>query len=159
MEYHRLTVSDTVSIDEPANGYIEMLEYRNSARGHLMALEDQSAMEGYLETMMQGTTLKQKAYGTLVSSEMHAETIEQLVSLPWRPVVLQFFEEEMRTTPKIHALTAVPYVRIKLQLRFAWCMIGRTQNVLSSSRENKGGVRVVTGKEVHGIRQWEFQLL
>ena len=32
-----------------------MLEYRNSARGHLMALEDKSAMEGYLETMMQGT--------------------------------------------------------------------------------------------------------
>ena len=27
----------------------------------LMALEDKSAMEGYLETMMQGTTLKQKA--------------------------------------------------------------------------------------------------
>ena len=41
-----------------------------------MALEDKSAMEGYLETMMQGTTLKQKAYRTLVSSEMHAETIE-----------------------------------------------------------------------------------
>ena len=49
-----------------------------------MALEDKRAMEGYLETMTQGTTLKQKAYGTLVSSQMHAETIEQLVSLPWR---------------------------------------------------------------------------
>ena len=54
-----------------------------------MALEDKSAMEGYLETMMQGTTLKQKAYETLVSYEMHAETIEQLVSLPWRVVVLR----------------------------------------------------------------------
>ena len=43
-----------------------------------MALEDKSAMEGYLETMMQGTTLKQKANGTLASSEMQAETIEQL---------------------------------------------------------------------------------
>ena len=75
-------VSDSVSIDEHAVGYMEMLEYRNSARGHLMALEDKSAMEGYLETMMQGTTMKQKAYGTLASSEMQAETIEQLVSLP-----------------------------------------------------------------------------
>ena len=101
-------MSDTVSIDEPANGYMEMLEYQNSARGHLMVLEDQSAMEGYLETMMQGNTLKQEAYGTLVSFEMHTETIEQLVSLPWRAVVLRFFEEEMRTTPKIHALIAVP---------------------------------------------------
>ena len=95
VEYNRLIVSDFVSIDEPSNGYMEMLEYRNSARGHLMALEDQSAMEGYLDTMMQGTTLKQKAYGTLLSSEMHKETIEQLVSLPWRAVVLRFFEEEL----------------------------------------------------------------
>ena len=66
VEYNRLKVSETVSIDEPACGYIEMMEYSNSARGHLIALEIKSAMEGYLETMMQGTTLKQKAYGTLV---------------------------------------------------------------------------------------------
>ena len=117
VEYNRLTVSDTLSKDEPASGYLEMLEYRSSARGHLMALEDQSAKEGYLETMMQGTTLKQKAYGTLVSSEMHAETIEQLMSLPWRAVVLRFFEEEMRTTPKIHALIAVTYVRRKEKIK------------------------------------------
>ena len=108
VEYNRLTVSETVSVDEPAGGYMEMLDYRNSARARLMALEDKSAMEGYLETRMQGTTLKEKAYGTLVMSEMHAETIEQLVSLPWRAVVLRYFEEEMRTTPKIHALTAIP---------------------------------------------------
>ena len=82
VECNLLTVSETVSIDEPAVGYMEMLEYRNSARGHLMALEDESAMEGYLETMMQDTTLKQKAYETLVSSEMHAEVIEQLMRLP-----------------------------------------------------------------------------
>ena len=35
VEYNRLTVSDTVSIDEPAGGYMEIVEYRISARGHL----------------------------------------------------------------------------------------------------------------------------
>ena len=54
VEYNRLTVSETASIDEPAGVYMEMLEYRNSARGYVMALEDNSAMEGYLETMLQG---------------------------------------------------------------------------------------------------------
>ena len=54
VEYNRLTISETVSIDEPAGGYMEMLEYRNSARGHLIALEDRSSMEDYLETMTQG---------------------------------------------------------------------------------------------------------
>ena len=51
VEYNQLTVSETVSIDEPAGGYMEMLEYRNSARGHLIALEDKIAIEGYLETL------------------------------------------------------------------------------------------------------------
>ena len=139
-EDNRLTVSETLSIDEPDGGYMEMLEYRNSARGHLIALENKNAMEGYLETMMQGTTLKQKAYGTLVSSEMHAETIEQLVSLPWRAVLLRYFEEEMRTTPKIHALIAIPYVRTELQLRFAWCMTALTRGEydLEERKRSKG---------------------
>ena len=127
-----MTLSETVAIDEPAGGYMDMLEYRNTARGHLMALEDKSAMESYLETMMQGTTLKQKAYGTLASSEMQAETIEQLVSLPWKAVVLRYFDEEMRTRPRIHALIAVPYVRTGLQLRFAWCMIELTREEYDS---------------------------
>ena len=76
MEHHRLTVSETVSIDEPAGGYMEMMEYRNSARGHLVTLENKGARESYLDETIQGTTKKQKAFRTLVSSEMHAETIE-----------------------------------------------------------------------------------
>ena len=44
VEYNRLTVSEAVAIDEPTGGYMEMSEYRNSARGYVMALEDKSAM-------------------------------------------------------------------------------------------------------------------
>ena len=138
VEYNRLTVSETVSMDDPAGGYMEMLEYRNSARWpYVMALADKSAVEGYLETMLQGTTLKQKTYGTLASSEMQAELIEQLVSLPWKAVMFKYFEEEMRTTPRIHALMAVTYVRTELQLRFAWCMMGLTRGEYDSE-ERKG---------------------
>ena len=137
VEYNRLTVSETVSIDEPAGGYMEMVEYRNSARGHLIAQENKGTMECYLETMIQGTTMKQKAYRTLFSSEMHAETIDQLVSLPWRAVVLRHFKEEMRTTTKIHALIAMPYVRTMLQLRFAWCMTGLTKEVDVSEKRKR----------------------
>ena len=87
--------------------------------------------------MLQGSTLKQKAYGTLASSEMQAETIEQLVSLPWKAVVLRYFEEEMRTTPRIHALMAVPYVRTELQLRFAWCMMGLNRGEYDSEERKR----------------------
>ena len=143
VEYSRMRVSETVFIGEPAGGYMEMMEYRNAARGHLVSLEIKSAMEGYLETMMQGTTLKQKAYGNLVSSEMHAKTIEQLVSLPWRAVVLRYFEEEMRTTPKIHALISIPYLRTELQFRFAWCMTGlKSGEYDSEERKTSKGEKV-----------------
>ena len=87
--------------------------------------------------MLQGTALKQKAYGTLASSEIQAETIEQLVSLPWKAVVSRYFEEEMRTAPKIHALMAVPYVRTELQLRFAWCLMGLTREEYDSEERKR----------------------
>ena len=38
VEYNRLTISDTVLIDQPAGEYIEIREYRTSARGHLIDL-------------------------------------------------------------------------------------------------------------------------
>ena len=79
----------------------------------------------------------------LVSSEMHAETNEQLVSLPWRAVVLRYFEEEVRTTPKIHALIAVHYVRRELQLSLAWCMTGLTRGEYDSEdRKRSKGEKV-----------------
>ena len=68
---------------------------------------------------------------------MQAETMEQLVSLPWKAVVLRYFEEEMRTTPGIHALMAVPYLRNELQLRFAWCMMGLTRGEYDSEERKR----------------------
>ena len=43
----------------------------------------------------------------------------------------------MRTTPRIHALIAVPYVRTELQLRFAWCMIGLTREEYDSEESKR----------------------
>ena len=137
VECNRLAVSETVSMDGSTGVCMEMLECRDSAGGCLMTLEDEEAMEGCLETMLQGTTLKQKACGTLASSEIQAETMEQLVGLPWRAVVLRYFEEEMRTTPRIHALVTVPYIRTELQLRFAWCMMGLTREEYDSEERKR----------------------
>ena len=136
VEHNQLTLSDNASIDEPATEYMEMLECKSSAGGHLINLEDKGVMEGYLETMMQGTTKKQKAYGPFVSSKIHAKTTEELVRLPWRAVVLCHFEERMITSPKKHALIAIPYTRTELQLRFAWRMIGLMREEYESEDRN-----------------------
>ena len=63
--------------------------------------------------------------------------MEQLVSLPWKAVVLRYFEEEMRTAPRIHALMAVPYVRTEMQLRFAWCLMGLTREEYDSEERKR----------------------
>ena len=103
---------------------MEMMEYGNSARGHPITLENEGAMDCHLKEIIQGPTMKQKAYGTLVSSEMHTAMVDQLVSVPWRAVEVRHFEEKMQTTPKMHALIAIPDVKTELLLRFAWCLTG-----------------------------------
>ena len=59
------------------------------------------------------------------------------MSLPWKAVVLRYFEEEMRTAPRIYALMAVSYVRTELQLRFAWCLMGLTRKEYDSEERNR----------------------
>ena len=79
---------------------MEMMEYRNSTRRHLLSPETKSAIEYYLEGRIHGPTMKKMAHGTCAFSEMLTETVNQLVSLPWRAVVLRHSEEKMRTTPE-----------------------------------------------------------
>ena len=52
-------------------------------------------------------------------------------------MVLRHFEEEMRTTPKIHALIAIPYVRTNPQFKFACCMTGLTMEVYDSEESKR----------------------
>ena len=126
VEYSRLTVSDTVMMGKPAGEYFEMMEFRNSVRGRPIALENKDTIGCYLEEIMKDTIMKQKAYGTLASSEMHTERVDQLVSLPWRAVLLRQFQERMGMASEVHALIATPFVRTEVKLRLTWFLAGLT---------------------------------
>ena len=67
---------------------------RGTRRSKLVVEEIKGALECYLEEFTKGTTMKQNACGTLASSEMHTETVDQNVSLPWRAVILRPFEKK-----------------------------------------------------------------
>ena len=56
-------------------------------------------------------------------------------------MVLKYFEEEMRTAPRIHVLMTLPYVRTELQLRFAWCMMGLTRGEYDSEERRRSKKR------------------
>ena len=66
---------------------------RGTRRPKLVVGEIKGALECYLEKFTKGTTMKQNAFGTLASSEMHTETVDQNVSLPWRAVILRHFKK------------------------------------------------------------------
>ena len=40
VEYRRITVPDSVHVENPAGAYVEMLKATNSARGHLMTWDE-----------------------------------------------------------------------------------------------------------------------
>ena len=80
--------------------------------------------------------MSQKACGTLASSKKHRETVDQLMSLAWRAVILCHLKTKPRTTPKVYALIAKPYVRTELQFRIAWRMTGMTMGK-NDSEERK----------------------
>ena len=52
-------------------------------------------------------------------------------------MALRHFEEEIRTTPKIHALIAIPYSRTELQHSFARCMTGLTMGEYDSEKRKR----------------------
>ena len=96
-----------------------MMEFRNSARGsESKGSESKGAIVYCLEGIIIDTNMKQKAYGTLASSEMNTELVGKLKSLPWRASLLRHFEEGMRTTSEVHALIAIPYSGRKYSLGY-----------------------------------------
>ena len=68
VEYNRITVPDSVHMGDPAEGFVEMLKARNSARGHLMAWSETHAMQEYLKELTEDSNLNRKEYGTVMSS-------------------------------------------------------------------------------------------
>ena len=64
VEHSRITVPDSVQMGDPVGGYVEMLKARNSARWHLMAWNENHAMQDYLKELTENSNLNRKEYGT-----------------------------------------------------------------------------------------------
>ena len=75
-EYSRITVPDSVHMGDPAGGYVEMLNTRNSATGHLMAWDEKQVMQEYLKELTEKSNLSRKEYGTVMSSEANEIGLE-----------------------------------------------------------------------------------
>ena len=71
------------------------MEFRNSTRGPLIALESKCAIGYYLQGIIKDTKMKMKAYRLLASSKTNAELVGQPVSLPRGAVLLRQFHKRV----------------------------------------------------------------
>ena len=124
VEYSRITIPDSVQFGDPAGGYVEMLKARNSARGHLVAWNEENAMQEYLQELTKNSNLKRKEYGTVMSSEANEIGFEQLLKISWRAALKRYFDETMHVPATVAACRAYPCTRTDFQVRLARCLMG-----------------------------------
>ena len=137
VEYSRITVPDSVHMGDPAEGYVEILKARNSARGHLMAWREKHAMQEYLKELTEDSNLNRKEYGTLISSEANEIGLEKLLEISWRAALQRYFDENMYAPAKVAAYLAYPCARTGLQVQLAWCLMGIKRSEYESNNDSK----------------------
>ena len=160
VEYSRITVPESVHVGNPADGYLEMVKMRKSARGHLMAWHDQKAMQEYLKELITGSNLKRKGYGTVMSSEANENGLELLSKISLKAALQKYFDETMRTPSSVMAYLANPCVRTVLQVRLLWGLAGirrreHEATIETKSREKQlelmGALRVLIARDDSAI--------
>ena len=137
VEYSRITVPDSVHMGDPAEGYVEILKARNSARGHLMAWREKHAMQEYLKELTEDSNLNRKEYGTLMSSEANEIGLEKLLEISWRAALQRYFDENMYAPAKVAAYLAYPCARTGLQVQLAWCLMEIKRSEYESNNDSK----------------------
>ena len=137
VEYSRITVPEPVHMGESAEGYVEMLKTRNSARGHLMAWSEKQAMQEYLKELTDNSNLNGKEYGTLMSSQANEIGLEKLLEISWRAALQRYFDETMHAPAKVAAYLAYPCTRSDLQVRLAWCLTGIKKTEYEANNDSK----------------------
>ena len=83
VEYSRITITDSVRMCDPAVGYVEMLKAKNSTKGQLMAWNEKKAIREHSQELIEGSNLKRKENGTVMSSEAEENGLEQLLKIYW----------------------------------------------------------------------------
>ena len=116
---------------------MEMLNARNSARGHLMAWSEKPAMQEYLKGLTENSNLNRKEYGTVMSSEANDIGLERLLEIFWRAALRRYFDETMHAPATVAAYLAHPCTRTDLQVRLAWCLMGIIKAEYEASKDLK----------------------
>ena len=102
-----------------------------------MTWSAKNAMQEYLQELTENSNLKQKEYGTVMSSEANEIGLEQLSKTFWRAALQRYFDDTMDAPAMVAAYLAFPCAGTDLQVRSAWFLMGVKRSKYETSNDSK----------------------
>ena len=122
-----------------SNDPLEKNATRNTALPWWVALETMKELEDCLKKLDQGVSRKRRNWATQQKAEVNKLELGSQLKRIWQSLLLDYFEEAMKTPSSALPLMANPFVRTAGQLMFAWSLVGIELVVLTSCDKLKLG--------------------
>ena len=94
-------------------------------------------LEDCLKKLDRGVSRKRRHWATQQKAEINELELGNQLRRTWQNLLLEYFEEAMRTPSSALPLRANPFVRTGGQLMFAWSLVGVELEVLTSCNNLK----------------------
>ena len=100
-------------------------------------MEREASHAGISERAHGELELKSKRIRNGNVSEANEVGLEKLLEISWRAALQRYFDEAMHAPATVAAYLAHPCVRIDLQVRFVWCLMGIKRAEYEASNDSK----------------------
>ena len=110
---------------------------RNTARSWWIALDTMKELESCLRKLDRGVTRKRQNWETQQKAEVNKLELKNRLGRTWEKLLLEYFEDEMRTPSSAPPLMMNPFVRTEGQLMLPWCLEGVAFEELTSAKKLK----------------------
>ena len=125
--------------NQVASDPLERNATRNTARPCWVALDNMKDLEDCLKKLDRGVSRKRRHWATQQKAQINKLDSGNQVRQTWQNLLLEYFEEAMRTPSSALPSMANPFVRTAGQLMFAWSLGGIGLEVLTSHDKLKLG--------------------
>ena len=118
---------------------LEKNKTRNTSRPWWVALETLKELEDGLKKLDSGVSRKRRNWATQQKADINKLELGSQLKRTWQNLLRDHFAEAMRTSSSASPLMANPFIRTAGQLMFAWSLVGRELETLTSYDKLKLG--------------------
>ena len=111
---------------------LEKNKMRNTFRPWWVALETLKELEDCLKKLDSGVSRKRRNWATQQKAEINKLELGSQLKRTWQNLLREHFEEAVRTSSSASPVMANPFNRTAGQLMFAWILVGKELETLTS---------------------------